>query len=169
MQTRAIDIHHHYMPEGVVGEAKRHGNALGIQISEDKDGTIRFSFNDGPRYPLPQGLTDVDRRLEMMDKGKIVLAALDPSTQLMGYDLKGEQAESWCRLYNECVKSFSRNTPIALRRWLRFPSRNQSAPPVFWSTQSPSSTSVAPISPPTSTIVITTARTSILSGLKRRS
>ena len=50
--------------------------------------------------------TDVDRRLEMMDKGKIVLAALDPSTQLMGYDLKGEQPESWCRLYNECVKVF---------------------------------------------------------------
>jgi hypothetical protein len=42
MQRCAIDIHHHYVPEQVVGEAKRHGNALGIQI-EDKDGTIRFS------------------------------------------------------------------------------------------------------------------------------
>jgi len=102
----AIDIHHHYVPEQVIGEAKGHGDALGIEVSEDKDGTFRFSFNGGPRYPLLQGLTDVERRLEMMEKGKIALAALDPSTQLLGYDLRGEQAESWCRVYNECVKEF---------------------------------------------------------------
>ena len=97
---RAIDIHHHYVPEQIVGEARRHGKALGIEVFEDKDGSIRFSFNGGPRYPLVQGLTDVESRLEMMEKGKIALAALDPSTQLLGYDLKGEQAESWCRIYN---------------------------------------------------------------------
>ena len=96
----AIDIHHHYVPEEIVGEAKRHGNALGIEVSEDKGGSVRFSFNGGPRYPLVQGLTDVEPRLEMMEKGKIALAALDPSTQLLGYDLRGEQAESWCRVYN---------------------------------------------------------------------
>ena len=111
MQSRAIDIHHHYVPEQIVGEAKRHGKALGIEVSEDKDGTIRFSFNGGPRYPLVQGLTDVEPRLEMMQKGKIALAVLDPSTQLLGYDLKGEQAESWCRIYNECVKEFLKKYP----------------------------------------------------------
>ena len=66
----AIDIHHHYVPEQVIGEAKRHGKALGIEVSEDKDGTIRFSFNGGPKYPLQQGLTDVEPRLEMMEKAK---------------------------------------------------------------------------------------------------
>ena len=64
----AIDIHHHYVPEEIIDEARRHGKALGIEVSEDKDGTIRFSFNGGPRYPLLQGLTDVDRRLAMMRK-----------------------------------------------------------------------------------------------------
>jgi len=48
----AIDIHHHFVPEQVIEEAKRHGQALGIEVSEDNDGTIRFSFNGGPRYPL---------------------------------------------------------------------------------------------------------------------
>jgi aminocarboxymuconate-semialdehyde decarboxylase len=106
MHSGAIDIHHHYVPEQVIEEGKRHGKALGIEISEDKDGTTRFSFNRGPSYPLLQGLTVVEPRLEMMQKGNIALAALDPSTQLLGYDLNGEQAESWCRLYNECVKEF---------------------------------------------------------------
>jgi aminocarboxymuconate-semialdehyde decarboxylase len=107
----AIDIHHHYVPEQIVGEAKRHGKAFGVEVSEDNDGTIRFSFNGGPRYPLQRGLTDVEPRLEMMEKGKIALAALDPSTQLLGYDLRGEQAESWCRIYNGLVKEFLKKYP----------------------------------------------------------
>ncbi len=111
MQHGAIDIHHHYVPNEVIAEAKRHGGALGIEVTEDKDGSFRFSFNGGPRYPLVQGLTDVKPRLAMMEKGKIALAALDPSTQLLGYDLKGEQAESWCRVYNECVKEFLKQHP----------------------------------------------------------
>jgi aminocarboxymuconate-semialdehyde decarboxylase len=95
----------------VIEEAKWHGTALGIVLSEDKEGTIHFSFNGGRRYPLQRGLTDVEPRLEMMKKAKIALAALDPSTQLLGYDLEGEQAESWCRLYNECVKEFLKKYP----------------------------------------------------------
>jgi aminocarboxymuconate-semialdehyde decarboxylase len=111
MQRVAIDIHHHYVPEQVIEEAKQHGTSLGVALSEDKDGTIHFSFNGGRRYPLQRGLTDVEPRLEMMDKRKIALAALDPSTQLLGYDLRGEHAESWCRLYNGCVKEFIKKYP----------------------------------------------------------
>ena len=107
----AIDIHHHYVPHLIVAEAKRHGGALGIEVSQDKEGMYSFSFAGGPRYPLVQGLTDVEPRLAMMEKGKIALAALDPSTQLLGYDLKGEQAESWCRVYNESVKEFLEQHP----------------------------------------------------------
>jgi aminocarboxymuconate-semialdehyde decarboxylase len=107
----AVDIHHHYVPEQVIEEGRRHAKALGVEIYEDRDGSIRFSFNSGPSFPLLQGLTAVEPRLEMMDKGKIALAALDPSTQLLGYDLRGEQAERWCRIYNECVKDFLKQYP----------------------------------------------------------
>src|SRR5919198_1828759 len=73
MQRGAIDIHHHYVPDEVIGEARQHGKLLGIEVSEDNDGTLRFSFNGGPKYPLLQGLTDVEPRLEMMEKGQIAL------------------------------------------------------------------------------------------------
>jgi aminocarboxymuconate-semialdehyde decarboxylase len=111
MQYRAIDIHHHYVPNEVIGEAKRHGKTLGVEVFEDNDGTIRFSFNGSPRYSLQQGLTDVDGRIEIMEKGKVALAALDPSTQLLGYHLTGEQAESWSRLYNQCVRELVQKFP----------------------------------------------------------
>jgi len=107
----AIDIHHHYVPEQIIGEARRHGKTLGIEVFEAKDGAISFSFNSGPKCALQQGLTDVEPRLAMMEKGRIALAALDPSTNMLGYDLRGEQAESWCRLYNQCVKEFLRKYP----------------------------------------------------------
>lgn len=107
----AIDIHHHYVPEQVIEEARRHGKALGVELSEDKDGTFRFSFNGGAKYPLLPGLTDVEPRLQMMDKGEIGLAALEPSTQLVGYDLRGEQSETWCHIYNQCVDEFVKQYP----------------------------------------------------------
>ncbi|MBM4297347.1 MAG: hypothetical protein FJ143_06355 [Deltaproteobacteria bacterium] len=107
----AIDIHHHYVPQAIVAEAKHHGGTLGVDVSQDRDGTFGFSFNGGSRYPLLQGLTEVEPRLAMMERGKISLAALDPSTQLLGYDLQGDQAESWCRVYNQCVKGFLRSYP----------------------------------------------------------
>ena len=71
MRAGAIDIHHHYVPEQIIGEAKRHGGALGVEVSEDKDGTLRFSFNAGPKYPLLQSLTDVKARFDMMGEGRI--------------------------------------------------------------------------------------------------
>jgi aminocarboxymuconate-semialdehyde decarboxylase len=111
MPAGAIDIHHHYVPGALIHEAKRHGKALGVEASQDKEGTTRFSFNGGTGYPLLPGLTDVEPRLAMMDRGKIALAALDPSTQLLGYDLKGGHAEDWCRVYNECVKEFVKQYP----------------------------------------------------------
>ena len=70
MQTGAIDIHHHYVPHEVIAEARRHGKALGVEVSEDNDGVVRFSFNGGPTYPLLQGLTDVEPRLQMMERAR---------------------------------------------------------------------------------------------------
>jgi len=107
----AIDIHHHFVPEQIIEEARRHGRALGVEVFQTKDGAISFSFDGGPKYALQPGLTDVEPRLATMDRGKIALAALDPSTNLIGYDLRGERAESWCGLYNECVREFVKKFP----------------------------------------------------------
>jgi aminocarboxymuconate-semialdehyde decarboxylase len=106
-----IDIHHHFVPAQVIEEARRHGKSLGVEVFEDKSGAPYFSFDGGPKYALQQGLTDIEPRFEMMEKGKIALAALDPSTNILGYDLSGEHAESWCRVYNECVKEFIKKYP----------------------------------------------------------
>ena len=110
MRAGAIDIHHHFVPEQVIEQGKRHGKALGVEVSEEKDGSIHFAFG-GRRYGLQQGLTDVEPRLALMDKSRIAMAALDPSTNMLGYDLRGEKAESWSQLYNQCVSEFLEKHP----------------------------------------------------------
>ena len=110
MRAGAIDIHHHFVPEQVIEQGKRHGKALGVEVSEEKDGSIHFAFG-GRRYGLQQGLTDVEPRLALMDKSRIAMAALDPSTNILGYDLRGEKAESWSQLYNQCVSEFLEKHP----------------------------------------------------------
>ena len=110
MRAGAIDIHHHFVPEQVIEQGKRYGKALGVEVSEEKDGSIHFAFG-GRRYGLQQGLTDVEPRLALMDKSRIAMAALDPSTNILGYDLRGEKAESWSQLYNQCVSEFLEKHP----------------------------------------------------------
>jgi aminocarboxymuconate-semialdehyde decarboxylase len=110
VRAGAIDIHHHFVPEQVIEQGKRYGKALGVEVSEEKDGSIHFAFG-GRRYGLQQGLTDVEPRLALMDKSRIAMAALDPSTNILGYDLRGEKAESWSQLYNQCVSEFLEKHP----------------------------------------------------------
>jgi aminocarboxymuconate-semialdehyde decarboxylase len=108
---RAIDIHHHYVAPEVLEEVKRHGKTLGVELLEGKDGSPGLSFSGSPRIELQPSVTDVDRRLEVMEKGRIAVAAVDPTTNSLGYHLKGEQAENWCRLYNECTKELLKKHP----------------------------------------------------------
>ncbi len=111
MRNGAIDIHHHFVPRQIVDEAKRHGRVLGVEVFQETNGSVYFSFGSGRRYALQEGLIGEEPRLAMMEKSKIAMAALEPSTSLLGYDLSGEYAESWCRIYNECVREFLKGYP----------------------------------------------------------
>ena len=86
----AYDIHHHYVPIEVIGEVKRHGKALGIDVAEV--GRNRACFFQRRAKVSVAARLDGNRRASRDDeKGKIALAVLDPSTQWLGYELEGER------------------------------------------------------------------------------
>jgi aminocarboxymuconate-semialdehyde decarboxylase len=107
MQHRAIDIHHHCFPDELLLETRRHGKAIGVELSETRDKGVAISFAGSPPHKLQPGLMNVGRRLEMIERGKIAVAALEASANAMGYQLEGKHGESWCRLYNESLKDFA--------------------------------------------------------------
>lgn len=101
MRSCAIDIHHHYVPPSLLEEAKRHGKALGVEATEAKNGETTLSFSARPGFTIPADLSDLERRFQMMERGKIAIGALIAQTACLGYRLNGAQGERWCRLYNE--------------------------------------------------------------------
>ena len=107
----AIDIHHHYFPPSILEEAKRHGKALGVEIAETKNGESSVSFAGTEPHGLNRDLRDVEKRLTIMDKGKIALAAAEALTAGLGYPLDGKKGESWCRLYNEGFRELVQKHP----------------------------------------------------------
>lgn len=111
MRTCAIDIHHHYLPPSLLEEAKRHGKALGVEITEKKNGENFLSFSGAPGFSLNRDLSELERRFEIMEKGKIAVAALIAHTASLGYRLDGERGERWCRLYNEGLHDLVQNHP----------------------------------------------------------
>jgi aminocarboxymuconate-semialdehyde decarboxylase len=111
MDAIGIDIHHHCFPNELIEETRRQGKSLGVELSETKDAGVAISFAGSAPHKLQPGLMTVERRLEMMERGKIAVAALEANTNSMGYQLNGEQAEAWCRLYNESLTEFAKKRP----------------------------------------------------------
>ena len=111
--ARAIDIHHHYFPPELVEEVKQHGKTLGIEYYEPKDGAgnISIQFPKGNRLNLDPRLAEVEKRLEVMNQGRIATAAVEVQTSAVGYELDGSRGESWSRLYNEALQNLVRRYP----------------------------------------------------------
>ena len=110
MENKAIDIHHHYVPQQLIDETKRHGKTLGVGITEDR-GSHALSFAGSKPHRLQPALMDVDRRIETMDQGQLAIATLEANTNSLGYRLTGDQGENWCRLYNDCMNELVKERP----------------------------------------------------------
>jgi aminocarboxymuconate-semialdehyde decarboxylase len=110
MRICAIDIHHHYVPSGLLEETKKRGKQLGVELIE-KDGQKSLSFAGGPPFVCQADLSAVDERLKMMQESRLAVAALEAHTATLGYRLTGEQGENWCRVYNEGINDLIKRYP----------------------------------------------------------
>lgn len=110
MAHTAIDIHHHYVPQQLIDETKKHGKALGVEVTENK-GSWALSFDGSKPHRLQPPIFDVAGHLDVMEKGQIGVATLEANTNSLGYRLNGAQGESWCNLYNECTNLLAQAQP----------------------------------------------------------
>ena len=110
MKYKAIDIHHHYVPQQLIEETKRHGKALGVEVADDK-GSWSLSFDGSKPHRLQPPIFDVEGHLEIMERGQVGLATLEANTNSLGYRLNGAQGEAWCNLYNDCTDLLAKQRP----------------------------------------------------------
>jgi aminocarboxymuconate-semialdehyde decarboxylase len=107
---KAIDIHHHYVPQQLIDETKKHGKALGVEVTAEK-GSWALSFHGSKPHRLQPPIFDVEKHLEIMDQGQVRLATLEANTNSLGYRLNGAQGEAWCNLYNDCTDLLAKQRP----------------------------------------------------------
>lgn len=107
---RAIDIHHHYVPLRLIEEAKRHGDALGVAVTEVR-GSYALSFDGSKPHRLQPPIFDVEGHLQVMDRGEVRTATLEANTNSLGYRLRAELGEACSKLYNECVSERVKTRP----------------------------------------------------------
>jgi aminocarboxymuconate-semialdehyde decarboxylase len=110
MRVCAIDIHHHYLPESLLDQARR-GRSAGVNAKETKPGETAIAFAGGQSFNVPQELAGLKERFEAMERGKIAVGALIPHTSSLGYPLDGKDGEAWCRGYNEGIRDLTLKHP----------------------------------------------------------
>src|SRR3970040_1955120 len=110
MRTCAIDIHHHYVPSGLLEECKKRGKQLGVELIE-KDGQKSLTFAGGRPFVLQAALSAVDERLKMMQDSKLAMAALEAHTATLGYRLTGEEGDTSGRVHHEGMHNLMKHTP----------------------------------------------------------
>jgi aminocarboxymuconate-semialdehyde decarboxylase len=112
--SRAIDIHHHYIPPELIDEVKRSGKTLGVEYfppKDAKDNPFQIRFPNGNRINPDRRMTEVPNRLEAMTKGNIGVASVEVHTACVGYELDGNHGETWSNLYNEAIMNLVKRYP----------------------------------------------------------
>ncbi len=112
--TRAIDIHHHYIPPELIEAVKSNGKALGVEYFSPKnagDNPLQIRFPNGNRLTPDPRMAEVNRRLEVMTKGNIAIATVEVHTACVGYELDASRGETWSNLYNEGIMSLVNRHP----------------------------------------------------------
>ena len=112
--SRAIDIHHHYIPTELIDEVKHNGKALGVEYfppKDAKDNPFQIRFPNGNRLNPDRRMTEVPNRLEAMTKGNIGIATVEVHTACVGYELDGNRGETWSKLYNEAIMDLVKRHP----------------------------------------------------------
>jgi aminocarboxymuconate-semialdehyde decarboxylase len=112
--SRAIDIHHHYIPPELIEEVKRGGKTLGVEYfppKDAKDNPFQIRFPNGNRINPDRRMTEVPNRLAAMTQGNIGMASVEVHTACVGYELDGSRGETWSKLYNEAIMSLVKRHP----------------------------------------------------------
>lgn len=104
MTTAAsIDVHAHCVPTQVLDGLRADGGRYGIDLLEES-GRPRFRIaGNGEVGPLHPGLSDLPRRLEVMDATGVEVQILSPWMDLTAYALPPEVGARYARMYNEAL------------------------------------------------------------------
>jgi aminocarboxymuconate-semialdehyde decarboxylase len=112
MASGVIDIHAHFVPNELVAEAKRNGQAYGVEIEDVGDGRERLRFRNGPALrPFFPELCDLSIRMPALKRQGVARQLLSTWTDMAGDLLPPQEGARWARLQNETLSNAARTAP----------------------------------------------------------
>ena len=107
-----IDIHAHFAPPSLLETLSRRASEFPSVVQESHGDSVAFSFAGGkPTRPVAPGLRDIEGRLAWMDEQRIDRQLIGGWLDMFGYEMAGEEAETWSAIINEDLVRFCRNEP----------------------------------------------------------
>lgn len=103
----AVDVHNHFIPPELVGDARRGGGFDGVTV-ERRDGRDWMVHRQGFAYPLHASFHDLSARLEAMDALEIDRAVMSISPTTFFYWADASGTVDFCRLANDSMAKFAR-------------------------------------------------------------
>jgi aminocarboxymuconate-semialdehyde decarboxylase len=104
-----VDVHAHLVPPDLLSAIRKEA-ARFPNVRQTEDGG--FSFAGGkPTRPVSKPLSDIAGRLAWMAKNGIDKQVVGGWVDIFGYDLPGEEAQSWATLTNDALMAAAKAEP----------------------------------------------------------
>lgn len=112
-----IDVHAHCIPEAFRRWLEDHGDQVGASVVDGPRGRcvqFRNGPRTGPQYSW-QSMTDLESRLDAMDRMGIDVQVLGGWIDLAGYEVPEEHCLRYARAHNETLAEAANTDPLRFR------------------------------------------------------
>lgn len=106
-----VDVHAHCIPAEFRRWLESAGPTSGIRLVDHRGGVAVEMAGRATSQPLRDDLTDLDQRLEAMDRQGVDVQVLAGWIDLTAYELPTEQAVAYTRVHNEALAGEAARAP----------------------------------------------------------
>ncbi len=107
-----VDCHAHLVPPELLATIRKEKDRFPSVRQIEEGGSLAFAFAGGKATrPVSKPLSDIPARLAWMDKQGIDKQVVGGWVDIFGYDVPGDEGETWSRLTNEALMAAARAEP----------------------------------------------------------
>ena len=107
-----IDVHAHFVPTAMFEEIRSRGVDFGVELVPATTGNLCVHFEHGQHIrPFFDGLTDIEKRIDAMDRQGVDREVLSLWADMFGYGLPADKGAAWHRLLNDSLRRIAEAKP----------------------------------------------------------
>ena len=103
-----IDVHAHFVPTVMFEKIQARGADYGVELVPAAAGNLCVHFEHGQQIrPFFDGLTDIEKRIDAMERQGVQREVLSLWADIFGYGLPADKGAAWHTLLNDSLRSIA--------------------------------------------------------------